>query len=159
MPGYEWLGTLITVAILAGFSSVILVMLMGQSRVFYSMSKDGLVPKVFSELHPKFRTPFKSNALLLIFVGLFAGFVPGSVAGDLTSFGTLFAFVLVCVGIWVLRVKNPDAVRPFKTPLVPLVPILGILVCSAMIISLGEETSNLRCCVDGDWFIHLLLVQ
>ena len=140
MPGYEWLGTLITVAILAGFSSVILVMLMGQSRVFYSMSKDGLVPKVFSELHPKFRTPFKSNAILLIFVGLFAGFVPGSVAGDLTSFGTLFAFVLVCVGIWVLRVKNPTAVRPFKTPLVPLVPILGILVCTGMIVSLGKDT-------------------
>lgn len=140
MPGYEWLATLITVAILAGFSSVILVMLMGQSRVFYSMSKDGLVPKVFSELHPKFRTPFKSNWLLLIFVGLFAGFVPGSVAGDLTSFGTLFAFVLVCAGIWVMRVKNPDAVRPFKTPLVPLVPILGILICSAMIFSLGQET-------------------
>jgi len=140
MPGYEWLGTLVTVAILAGFSSVILVMLMGQSRVFYSMSKDGLVPKIFSELHPKFRTPFKSNALLLVFVGLFAGFVPGSVAGDLTSFGTLFAFVLVCVGIWVLRVKNPEAVRPFKTPLVPLVPILGIIVCSAMIFSLGKDT-------------------
>lgn len=140
MPGFEWLGTLITIAILAGFSSVILVMLMGQSRVFYSMSKDGLVPRVFSELHPKFRTPFKSNAILLIFVGLFAGFVPGSVAGDLTSFGTLFAFVLVCVGIWVLRVKNPEAVRPFKTPLVPLVPILGILVCSSMIFSLGQET-------------------
>jgi basic amino acid/polyamine antiporter, APA family len=140
MPGYEWLGTMVTVAILAGFSSVILVMLMGQSRVFYSMSKDGLVPKVFSELHPKFRTPFKSNALLLIFVGLFAGFVPGSVAGDLTSFGTLFAFVLVCAGIWVLRVKNPGAVRPFKTPLVPLVPILGMIVCSAMIFSLGYDT-------------------
>ena len=140
MPGYEWLGTLVTVAILAGFSSVILVMLMGQSRVFYSMSKDGLVPKVFSELHPKFRTPFKSNALLLIFVGLFAGFVPGSIAGDLTSFGTLFAFVLVCAGIWVLRVKNPTAVRPFKTPLVPLVPILGMIVCSGMILSLGKDT-------------------
>ncbi len=140
MPGFEWLATLITVAILAGFSSVILVMLMGQSRVFYSMSKDGLVPKVFSELHPKFHTPFKANWLLLIFVGLFAGFVPGSVAGDLTSFGTLFAFVLVCAGIWVLRVKNPDAVRPFKTPLVPLIPILGIIVCTGMIISLGEET-------------------
>ncbi|MBN8576832.1 MAG: amino acid permease [Cytophagales bacterium] len=140
MPGYNWLATLITVAILAGFSSVILVMLMGQSRVFYSMSKDGLVPKVFSELHPTYRTPFKSNWLLLIFVGLFAGFVPGSIAGDLTSFGTLFAFVLVCVGIWVMRVKNPEAPRPFKTPLVPLVPILGILVCSAMIFSLGVET-------------------
>ncbi len=140
MPGYGWLAILITVAILAGFSSVILVMLMGQSRVFYSMSKDGLVPKVFSELHPKFRTPFKANWLLLIFVGLFAGFVPGSIAGDLTSFGTLFAFVLVCVGIWILRVKNPDAVRPFRTPLVPLVPILGILVCSAMIFSLDKDT-------------------
>ena len=140
MHGYGWLATLITVAILAGFSSVILVMLMGQSRVFYSMSKDGLVPKVFSELHPKFRTPFKANWLLLIFVGAFAGFVPGSVAGDLTSFGTLFAFVLVCVGIWVMRVKNPEAVRPFKTPLVPLVPILGIIICSGMIISLGKET-------------------
>lgn len=140
MPGYGWLATLITVAILAGFSSVILVMLMGQSRVFYSMSKDGLVPKVFSELHPVHRTPFKANWLLLIFVGAFAGLVPGSVAGDLTSFGTLFAFVLVCIGIWVLRVKNPSAVRPFKTPLVPLVPILGVIVCSAMIFSLSTET-------------------
>ena len=140
MQGYGWLATLITVAILAGFSSVILVMLMGQSRVFYSMSKDGLVPKVFSELHPKFRTPFKANWLLLIFVGAFAGFVPGSVAGDLTSFGTLFAFVLVCVGIWVMRVKNPEAVRPFRTPLVPLIPILGIIVCTGMIVSLGKET-------------------
>jgi basic amino acid/polyamine antiporter, APA family len=140
MPGYSWLALLITVAILAGFSSVILVMLMGQSRVFYSMSKDGLVPKVFSELHPRFRTPFKANWILLVFVGAFAGFVPGSVAGDLTSFGTLFAFVLVCAGIWLMRVKNPEAVRPFRTPLVPLIPILGIIVCSAMIFSLGEET-------------------
>jgi APA family basic amino acid/polyamine antiporter len=140
MPGFEWLSTLITVAILAGFSSVILVMLMGQSRVFYSMSKDGLVPPVFSELHPTFRTPHKANWILLVFVSLFGGFVPGSVAGDLTSFGTLFAFVLVCAGIWVMRVKNPTAVRPFKTPLVPLVPILGIVVCSALILSLDDNT-------------------
>ena len=140
MPGFEWLSTLITVAILAGFSSVILVMLMGQSRVFYSMSKDGLVPPVFSELHPTFRTPHKANWILLVFVSLFGGFVPGSVAGDLTSFGTLFAFVLVCAGIWVMRVKNPTAVRPFKTPLVPLIPILGILVCSALIYSLDYKT-------------------
>ncbi len=140
MPGYEWLATLITVAILAGFSSVILVMLMGQSRVFYSMSKDGLVPKVFSELHSKFRTPFKANWILFVFVSLFGGLVPGSVAGDLTSFGTLFAFVLVCLGIWVMRVKNPEAVRPFRTPLVPLVPILGMLICSALIYSLDRNT-------------------
>ncbi|MBY0435696.1 MAG: amino acid permease [Cyclobacteriaceae bacterium] len=140
MPGYEWLATLITVAILAGFSSVILVMLMGQSRVFYSMSKDGLVPRVFSQLHSTFRTPFKANWILFIFVSLFGGFVPGSVAGDLTSFGTLFAFVLVCAGIWVMRVANPSAPRPFKTPLVPLVPILGILICSALIYALDSTT-------------------
>jgi len=140
MHGFEWLGTLVTVAILAGFSSVILVMLMGQSRVFYSMSKDGLVPAVFSQLHPKFRTPFKSNMILFVFVSLFGGFVPGSVAGDLTSFGTLFAFVLVCAGIWVMRRSDPDAVRPFKTPLVPLIPILGVLICSALIFSLEFRT-------------------
>ena len=140
MHGYEWLGTLVTVAILAGFSSVILVMLMGQSRVFYSMSKDGLVPSVFSQLHPKFRTPFKSNMILFVFVSLFGGFVPGNVAGDLTSFGTLFAFVLVCVGIWVMRISNPGAIRPFKTPLVPLVPILGIVICIALILSLDYVT-------------------
>ena len=140
MPGYDWLATLISIAILAGFSSVILVMLMGQSRVFYSMSIDGLMPKVFSELHPKFRTPYKSNMLLFIFVALFAAFVPGSVAGDLTSFGTLFAFVLVCAGVWVMRIKNPEAKRPFATPLVPLVPILGMLVCTTLILSLDPTT-------------------
>ena len=140
MPGYEWLAKLITLAILAGFSSVILVMLLGQSRVFYSMSRDGLIPPVYSELHPKFRTPWKSNIILLFFVGAFAAFVPGSVAGDLTSIGTLFAFVLVCVGVWVLRVKNPSLERPFKTPLVPFVPIMGMIVCSSMIISLDRLT-------------------
>jgi APA family basic amino acid/polyamine antiporter len=140
MHGYGWLGMLITIAILAGFSSVILVMLMGQSRVFYTMSKDGLIPKVFSDLHPEFRTPYKSNMILFIFVGLFAGFIPGSVAGDLTSIGTLFAFVMVCAGVWVMRIKNPSAIRPFKTPLVPLVPLLGMVICFAMIISLPADT-------------------
>jgi len=140
MTHYAWLSTLVTIAILMGFSSVILVMLMGQSRVFYTMSTDGLLPKVFSELHPKFRTPYKSNIILFIFVGLFAAFLPESVAGDLTSVGTLFAFVLVCIGVIILRKKDPDLVRPFKTPLVPLVPILGIIVCGAMILSLPTET-------------------
>jgi APA family basic amino acid/polyamine antiporter len=137
MPGYEWLGKFVTVAILAGFSSVILVMLMGQSRVFYSMSRDGLVPKVFSELHPKFRTPYKSNLIFLVFVGLFAAFVPGDIVGDMTSIGTLFAFMLVCAGVWIMRVKRPELPRQFKTPLVPLVPILGMIVCGAMIFGLG----------------------
>lgn len=140
MPGFGWLASLVTVAILAGFSSVILVMLLGQSRVFYSMSNDGLLPKVFSDVHPKFRTPWKSNLILLAFVGIFAAFIPGSVAGDLTSIGTLFAFVLVSLGVWVMRRTDPHVKRPFRTPLVPLVPILGMLVCSAMIYGLDSRT-------------------
>jgi APA family basic amino acid/polyamine antiporter len=140
MHGYGWLGKAITIAILAGFSSVILVMLLGQSRVFYTMSKDGLIPKVFSDLHPTFRTPYKSNMILFVFVGIFAGFIPGSMAGDLTSIGTLFAFVMVCAGVWVMRRKDPGAVRPFKTPLVPFVPLMGMLICTAMILSLPAET-------------------
>ncbi len=140
MSGYSWLATGVTIAILAGFSSVILVMLLGQSRVFYTMSKDGLLPRVFSELHPKYSTPHKSNMILFILVGLFAAFVPGSVAGDLTSFGTLLAFVLVSAGIWILRVKSPEIERPFRTPLVPLVPILGIIVCGGMIVALDYTT-------------------
>ncbi|MHA4845259.1 amino acid permease [Flavitalea antarctica] len=140
MPGYEWLSTAVTVAILAGFSSVILVMLMGQSRVFYTMSTDGLLPKVFSDLHPKFRTPYKSNLILFIFVGAFAAFVPGTVAGDLTSIGTLFAFILVCIGIIIMRRTDPLTPRPFRTPLVPLVPILGVIVCAAMIVGLPTPT-------------------
>ncbi len=154
MAGYEWLGTSVTVAILAGFSSVILVMLMGQSRVFFSMSNDGLMPKAFSELHPKFKTPYKANVILFVFVGLFAAFVPGSVAGDLTSFGTLFAFVLVSAGVWIMRVKSPEIERPFKTPLVPLIPILGILVCAGMIVALDAQTLKVAIV----WMVFGLLV-
>jgi len=139
MHGYHWLSVLITVAILAGFSSVILVMLLGQSRVFFSMSKDGLVPKVFSAVHPKYQTPYKSNLIFLIFVGLFAAFVPGDVVGDMTSIGTLFAFTLVCIGVLVLRKVDPDRVRPFKTPFMPVVPILGAAVCILMMVGLGAH--------------------
>lgn len=140
MPGYEWLATAVTIAILAGFSSVILVMLLGQSRVFYSMANDGLIPKVFAELHPKFRTPYKSNWILFLFVGAFAAFVPGSMAGDLTSFGTLLAFVLVSLGVLFMRRSNPELPRPFRTPLVPIVPILGAVVCLGMIIAIDPFT-------------------
>jgi APA family basic amino acid/polyamine antiporter len=139
MHNYHWLSILVTVAILMGFSSVILVMLLGQSRVFFSMSKDGLVPKVFSAVHPKYQTPYKSNLIFLVFVGLFAAFVPGDVVGDMTSIGTLFAFTLVCIGVLVLRKTDPDRVRPFKTPLMPFVPILGAAVCILMMIGLGKH--------------------
>ena len=137
MPGYGWLSNFVTVAILAGFSSVILVMLLGQSRVFYSMSRDGLVPKVFSDTHPKYRTPWKSNMLFFVFTSLFAAFLPDSIVGEMTSIGTLFAFMLVCAGVWILRVRRPDLPRAFKVPIVPVVAILGIVVCGAMIYGLG----------------------
>ncbi len=140
MPGYGWLATMITVAILAGFSSVILVMLLGQSRVFFSMSNDGLLPRLFSDLHPTYRTPYKSNMVLFLFVGAFAAFIPGSMAGDLTSIGTLFAFVVVSGGVWIMRRTDPGVHRPFRAPMVPLVPILGILICTGMIISLDPRT-------------------
>ncbi|HET9501957.1 MAG TPA: amino acid permease [Hymenobacter sp.] len=144
MPGYGWLANTVTVAILAGFTSVILVMLMGQSRVFFSMANDGLMPKAFSELHPKFRTPYKSNLVLLVFVGAFAAFVPGSLAGDLTSFGTLLAFVLVSVGIWIMRRSDPNQHRPFRAPLssagFPLVPFMGAIICGGMIYALDTFT-------------------
>lgn len=137
MIGYKWLADFVTVAILAGFSSVILVMLLGQSRVFYAMGKDGLLPKAFSDLHSKYQTPYKANLIILVIVGLFAAFVPGDIVGDMTSIGTLFAFVLVCISVIVLRKKEPDMKREFKTPLVPLVPILGVLACGLMMVGLG----------------------
>ncbi|MBS1735920.1 MAG: amino acid permease [Bacteroidetes bacterium] len=139
-PDYPWLNRAILVAILGGYSSVILVMLMGQSRVFYSMSKDGLIPRVFSVVNPKTQTPAKSNLLFMIFVSLFAAFVPARVVGEMTSIGTLFAFILVCAGIWVMRKKMPELPRAFKTPLVPLVPILGIATCLFMMVFLPPDT-------------------
>jgi basic amino acid/polyamine antiporter, APA family len=137
---YPWLNRAIIVAILAGYASVILVMLLGQSRVFFSMSKDGLIPRVFSEVHPKFRTPAKSNLLFLVFVSSFAAFVPARVVGEMTSIGTLFAFILVCIGVMVLRKKMPEAPRAFRTPLVPLVPLLGIATCFFMMAFLPLDT-------------------
>jgi APA family basic amino acid/polyamine antiporter len=137
MPGFKWLADFVTVAILAGFSSVILVMLLGQSRVFYAMGKDGLLPSFFSDLHSKFKTPYKANLIILIIVGLFAAFVPGDIVGDMTSIGTLFAFVLVCVAVIVLRKTNPELKREFRTPWVPFIPILGIIACLLMMVGLG----------------------
>jgi APA family basic amino acid/polyamine antiporter len=104
------------------------------------MSRDGLLPKVFSDIHPKFQTPWRCNLIFMIFVSLFSGFLPISKLGHMTSIGTLLAFVIVCVGIMIMRRTNPDAPRPYRTPLVPLVPILGVLVCFAMMYSLDGMT-------------------
>lgn len=137
---YAWLSQAIILAILIGYTSVILIDLMAQSRMFYSISKDGLLPKMFSDVHTKFKTPYKSNIILCVFIGLFAAFVPMNVVGEMTSIGTLLAFLMVCVGILILRKTNPEAKRPFKVPFVPLIPILGILTCIAMMVFLPWET-------------------
>lgn len=139
-PDYPWLNRAIVVAILFGYSSVILVMLMGQSRVFFSMSKDGLIPKIFSSVNPKTQTPAKNNLLFMLFVSAFAAFVPARVVGEMTSIGTLFAFILVCIGVWVMRKKMPEMPRAFRTPMVPLVPILGVVTCLFMMVFLPMDT-------------------
>lgn len=140
VTGYDFLQTGLIVAILAGYTSVILVMLMGQSRVFYSMSNDGLLPRFFGQIHSKFRTPWKTNIFFMFFVSIFAGFVPIKDLGHMVSIGTLFAFSLVCIGILVMRKKMPDAPRAFRTPLVPFVPIAGVLVCGYLMFSLEAES-------------------
>ncbi|WP_341841114.1 amino acid permease [Chitinophaga caseinilytica] len=137
---YAWLQQAIILAILAGYTSVILVMLLGQSRVFYSMSLDGLLPKTFSQVHKKYRTPYKANILFMVFTSLFGAFVPVHIVGEMVSIGTLFAFVLVCVGVIVMRKTDPDVPRAFKVPLVPVVPIIGIIICLALMASLPLDT-------------------
>ncbi|MFY7998050.1 MAG: amino acid permease [Candidatus Kapaibacteriota bacterium] len=139
MP-YKWLGQAIIIMILFGYTSVIVVDLMSQSRVFFSMSRDGLLPKIFSEIHPRFHTPYKSNIVLGIFIALFAGLVPIRVVGEMTSIGTLLAFVMVCIGVLILRKRMPDAPRAFRTPWVPVVPILGIISCGVMMAALPGDT-------------------
>jgi APA family basic amino acid/polyamine antiporter len=138
--GYHWLSTLILVGILIGYISVMLVMLFGQSRIFYSMSRDGLLPRVFSDVHPGLGTPWRSNLILMTFCSLFAGFLPLSNLTEMTSIGTLLAFVIVCAGVIVMRRTYPDAPRPYRTPLVPFIPVLGIVVCFTFMTVLEEAT-------------------
>jgi len=140
MKGLPWVGFLMKLGSLCGLTSVMLVMLLGQSRVFYSMANDGLLPPLFSQIHPKFRTPWKSNLLLMVFVSIGAAFTPIARLGNLTSIGTLFAFVLVCIAIIIMRKKEPNLPRPFKTPFVPVVPILGVVVNLALMAGLGIIT-------------------
>ncbi|MFN8256344.1 MAG: amino acid permease [Bacteroidales bacterium] len=137
---YNWLRIIIKIAALAGLSSVILVMLLGQPRIFHTMSKDGLLPAVFSKVHPKFRTPYVSTIITGSVAMIFAGILPISILGELVSIGTLLAFVIVCIGIIVLRKTRPDIERPFRTPWVPVLPILGALICLAQMASLPFDT-------------------
>lgn len=140
VPAFPWLNRGIILAILLGYASVVLVMMMGQSRVFYSMSKDGLLPPLFSHLHKRYHTPARSNLLFMVLISILAGIIPPSVAGEMTSIGTLFAFSLVCLGVIVVRRTQPNAPRGFKTPFVPWVPAAGLVCCIGMMLFLPAET-------------------
>jgi APA family basic amino acid/polyamine antiporter len=140
LTGVWWGSLLVNIGAIAGLSTVMLVMLLGQSRVFYSMSRDGLLWKWAGEIHPKFRTPWKSTIIVGIFVAFFAALIPIGILGELVSIGTLLAFVIVCAGVWVLRRKRPDLPRPFKTPWVPFTPIAGMLAAFWLMRSLPGDT-------------------
>ena len=138
--GMFWLRPIVKIAAIAGLSSVILVMLLGQPRIFYSMSKDGLLPPVFSKVHPRFKTPYVSTIITGTVAMIIAGILPISILGELVSIGTLLAFIIVCLSVLVLRKSKPDIERPFKTPWVPVVPILGASFCVLMMLSLPVDT-------------------
>lgn len=140
VPAFPWLNRGIIFAILLGYASVVLVMMLGQSRVFYSMSKDGLLPPIFSHLHKRYHTPARSNMLFMVLISILAGIVPPGMAGEMTSIGTLFAFSLVCLGVIVVRRTQPNAPRGFKTPLVPWIPAAGLVCCVGMMLFLPAET-------------------
>ncbi|WP_347158738.1 amino acid permease [Pontibacter chitinilyticus] len=139
-PGLKWLYFLTGIGAIAGLASVVLVMLMGQPRIFYAMSRDGLLPAVFGKVHPKYNTPYIATIITGVIAAIFAGIFPIGLLGELVSIGTLLAFIIVCGGIILLRHTNPGLNRPFRTPLVPWVPILGILICGYMMLNLGFDT-------------------
>jgi APA family basic amino acid/polyamine antiporter len=139
-PSMFWLRPVIKVAAVAGLSSVILVMLLGQPRIFFSMANDGLLPAVFAKVHRKFRTPYVSQILTGIIATILAGILPIGLLGELVSIGTLLAFVIVCISVMVLRKTQPELHRPFRTPLVPLIPICGVITCLAQMMALPRDT-------------------
>ena len=140
VPGVRWGSFLVKVGAIFGLGTVMLVMLLGQSRVFFSMSRDGLLPLWASKIHPRFRTPYISSIVVGLFVAVFAAVIPIGILGELVSIGTLLAFVIVCAGVWVLRRRRPDMARPFRCPGVPFVPIMGILISGYLMASLPGDT-------------------
>ena len=140
VPAFPWLNRLVVIAIIFGYCSVILVQLMAQSRIFMSMGSDGLLPGFFARVHPRFRTPVGNNLVFMLLISTMAAVVPPDVAGEMVSIGTLFAFVLVCAGVVIVRRTMPEVPRGFKVPLVPLVPVLGILVCLSLMLFLPADT-------------------
>jgi APA family basic amino acid/polyamine antiporter len=140
VTGYQWATFMVELGAIAGLATVMLVMLLGQSRVFYSMSRDGLLWPWASKIHPKFRTPYLSSIVVGVFVALLATLIPLHILDEMTSVGTLLAFVLVSAGVWVMRNTHPELPRSFRTPMVPLVPILSILFSGMLIVFLSPAT-------------------
>jgi APA family basic amino acid/polyamine antiporter len=138
--GVRWGSFLVKLGAICGLTSTMVVMLLGQSRVFFSMSRDGLLPKWFSQIHTRFRTPYISSICVGIFVAIFASVIPIAILGELVSIGTLLAFVIVCAGVWMIRRTNPEMPRPFKAPMVPFVPIMGIVISLLMMVGLPGDT-------------------
>src|SRR5712691_985797 len=138
--GVRWGSLLVKLGAICGLTSTMVVMLLGQSRVFFSMSKDRLLPESFCTVHTKCRTPYISSIFVGIFVAIFASVIPIAILGELVSIGTLLAFVIVCAGVWMLRRTDPQLPRPFKTPLVPFVPIMGALISLLMMAGLPGDT-------------------
>lgn len=140
LPGTQWLAPFVNLGAIVGLASVVLVLLLAQSRVFYAMSRDGLIPKIFSTIHPRFRTPSKGNIVTGVCAALLAGALPIDILGELVSIGTLAAFTIVCLGVLVLRVRAPNAHRPFRTPFVWITAPLGIVMCLFMMVFLPLDT-------------------
>lgn len=139
-PAYPWLNKGVMLAILVGYCSVMIVQLLAQSRIFMTMSQDGLLPRVFSRIHPQFRTPAQNNLIFMGVIAVLAMFVPARIAGEMTSIGTLLAFTLVCAGVLIVRRTMPDAPRAFRTPWVPWIPVAGILTCVTLMVFLPADT-------------------
>jgi len=138
--GLEWAQLIVSLGAIAGITSVLLVMMLSQPRIFLAMARDGFLPvKFFGDIHEKFRTPWKSTILTGIFVAILGGLLPLRILAELVNIGTLFAFVIVCAAVLIMRKTHPEAVRPFRAPFVPLIPILGILTCLMLMFSLPEE--------------------
>jgi APA family basic amino acid/polyamine antiporter len=140
IPETQWLTPYVNVGAVVGLASVVLVLLLGQSRIFYAMAKDGMIPPLFSEIHPRFKTPWRGSLITGAFCALGAGILPLDILGELVSIGTLLAFVIVCIGVMMLRVQRPNVKRPFRAPLIWLVGPLGIFMCGFMMVFLPFDT-------------------
>ncbi len=139
-PALSWLAMIVDIGAIAGLASVVLVMIMAQPRIFYAMARDGLMPPAFAKVHPRFKTPYVATIITGVVAAVLAGLFPIDILGHLVSIGTLFAFIIVCAGVLVLRKSDPDAPRSFRTPWVPWIPLLGILSCGYLMWGLGAET-------------------